>query len=194
MADGADVLAVDLNVVGLAEATVLVSGEPGRCVTLTGNITKDDAPTVINSAGVEAYSGVRILVNSAGTGGAVATHMTVDDDLDRFLDVNLRAPFRMARGLVTAICTGGKGGSIVQLVSTFGIMGVPNSSVYSATKAVVIGLTSNMAAYYGWRPASRHRASPRWDPRSWQSSMASQFDERRRRSLQYQGQGYPRWR
>ena len=103
MADGADVLAVDLNGVGLAETADLVSGEPGRCVTLAGNITEDDAPTAIISAGVEAFGGVRILVDSAGTGGAMATHMTVDDDLDRFLDVNLHALFRMARGAVTAI-------------------------------------------------------------------------------------------
>lgn len=149
MADGADVLAVDLNGDGLAETADLVSEEPGRCVTLTRDITEDDAPTAIVAACVEAFGGVRILINNAGIGGAVATHMTEDDDLDRFLDVNLRALFRMARESVTAIRAGGKGGSIVQLASIFGIMGVPNSSIYSATKAAVIGLTRNMAADYG---------------------------------------------
>ena len=147
--DGADVLAVDLNGDGLAETASLAEAGAGRCATLTRDITEDDAPEAIVAACVEAFGGVRILVNNAGIGGAVAAHMTEDDDLDRFLDVNLRALFRVAREAVTAIRAGGKGGSIVQIASIFGIMGVPNSSIYSATKAAVIGLTRNMAADYG---------------------------------------------
>lgn len=149
MADGADVLAVDLNGDGLEETARLAEAEPGRCVTLIRDITDEDAPEAIVAACLAAFGGVRILVNNAGIGGAVATHMTEDDDLDRFLDVNLRALFRVARETVTAIRAGGKGGSIVQTASIFGIMGVPNSSIYSATKAAVIGLTRNMAADYG---------------------------------------------
>ena len=149
MADGADVLAVDVNADGLAETAALASDAAGRCVTLTRDITDDDAPEAMVAACLEAFGGLRILVNNAGIGGAVATHMTEDEDLDRFLDVNLRALFRIAREAVTAIRAGGKGGSIVQLASIYGIMGVANSSIYSATKAAVIGLTRNMAADYG---------------------------------------------
>jgi NAD(P)-dependent dehydrogenase (short-subunit alcohol dehydrogenase family) len=149
MADGADVLAVDLNGDGLAETARLAAAEPGRCVTLTRDITDDDAPATMVAACLEAFGAMRILVNNAGIGGAVAAHMTEDEDLDRFLDVNLRALFRIARESVTAIRAGGVGGSIVQLASVYGIMGVPGSSVYSATKAAVVGLTRNMAADYG---------------------------------------------
>ena len=37
----------------------------------------------------------------------------------------------------------------MHLASVFGIQGFPTSSVYSATKAALIGLTRNMAADYG---------------------------------------------
>ena len=43
------------------------------------------------------------------------------------------------------------GGSIINIASIFGVLGFPTSSVYSATKAAVIGLTQNMAADYGPR-------------------------------------------
>ena len=79
----------------------------------------------------------------------MAAHKTSDEDLDRILDVNLRALFRMARESIIAIRAGGEGGSIVQLASIFGLMGVRSSSTYAATKAAVVGLTQNMAADYG---------------------------------------------
>ena len=149
LADGANVLAVDKNVQGLAETADLQGYRGGRCVTLARDITYEDAPDAIVAACTEAFGGVRILVNNAGIGASVATHMTDDADLDLFIDVNLRALFRCARAAVTAIREGGEGGTIVQIASVFGIKGAPNSSAYSATKAAVIGLTRNMAADYG---------------------------------------------
>ena len=37
----------------------------------------------------------------------------------------------------------------MHFASVFGLMGFPGSSIYSATKAALIGLTQNMAADYG---------------------------------------------
>lgn len=149
MADGADVLAVDVNAEGLADTADLAKDMPGRCVTLARDITEDDAPEAIVAACLEAFGGLRILINNAGIGGSMAAHKTSDEDLDRILDVNLRALFRMARESIIAIRAGGEGGSIVQLASIFGLMGVRSSSTYAATKAAVVGLTQNMAADYG---------------------------------------------
>jgi len=149
MADGADVLAVDVNAEGLDETRDLARDMPGRCVTLARDITEDDAPEAIVAACLEAFGGLRILVNNAGVGGAAAAHKTEDEDLDHVLDINLRALFRMARESVTAIRAGGEGGSIVQLASVFGLVGARSSSTYAASKAAVVGLTQNMAADYG---------------------------------------------
>ena len=149
LADGANVLAVDKNAQGLAETADLQGDRVGRCVILVRDITNEDAPDAMVATCAEAFGGVQILVNNAGIGASVATHKTDDADLDLFIDVNLRALFRCARAAVTAIREGGEGGTIVQIASVFGIMGAPNSSAYSATKAAVIGLTRNMAADYG---------------------------------------------
>lgn len=160
IADGADVLAVDRNAEGVtetarrAEAGRETEAGPGpsgwgRCVAETRDITDDDAPAAIVQRCQQVFGDVRILVNNAGIGNSRAVHQTTDEDLDRFLDVNLRALFRCAGAAVTAMRAGGQGGVIINIASIFGIMGVPGSSIYSATKAAVIGLTRNMAADYG---------------------------------------------
>ncbi len=149
IADGIHVLAVDRNAEGLETTAGLAAGGPGRCLTMCRDIALDAAPDEMVTACRDTFGGVHILVNNAGIGASVATHLTTDADLDRFLDVNLRALFRCARAAVTAMRDDGQGGVIIQLASIFGIMGVANSSIYSATKAAVIGLTRNMAADYG---------------------------------------------
>ena len=153
LADGADVLAVDKDGNGLAETERLAMSDPavgtGRLVTETRDVTADDTPAAMVAACREAFGSLHILINNAGIGASVSAHLTDDANLDRFLDVNLRALFRCARDCVIAMREGGAGGVIIQLASVFGVVGAQNSSIYSATKAAVIGLTRNMAADYG---------------------------------------------
>lgn len=90
-----------------------------------------------------------ILINNAGIGGAKPAHETEDDELDHFNDINFRSVFRLSRALVRELMACSSGGCIVNLSSIFGLRGFPGSSIYSANKAALIGLTQNMAADYG---------------------------------------------
>ena len=145
--DGADVLAADRDGDG-AEETARRGNGPGRIAMLEADITADDSPARIVAACRERFGAPRILVNNAGIGDARAAHLTDDAALDRYLDVNLRALFRLSRESVAAMTAAG-GGAIVNIASIFGVTGFRGSSAYSATKAAVIGLTRNMAADYG---------------------------------------------
>ncbi len=146
--DGADVLAVDRNEGGAAETATLGNG-PGRIMTMQADITEDTAPAAIVERCTADLGTPRILINNAGIGDSRPAHLTEDDNLDDFLDVNVRALFRLSREGVTAMRAARRGGSIVNLASIFGVTGFRGSSAYSATKAAVIGLTRNMAADYG---------------------------------------------
>ncbi|MBT6274502.1 MAG: SDR family oxidoreductase, partial [Chromatiales bacterium] len=90
-----------------------------------------------------------VLVNNAGVGGRQSVHETDDDDLDLVNDVNLKSVFRFTRAVVADMLSAQRGGCIINLSSVFGVQGFPSSSIYSATKAAMIGLTQNMAADYG---------------------------------------------
>ena len=146
--DGAGVLAVDRNGPG-AEETQRLGNGPGRIVAMESDITADAAPAEIFARCRAELGAPDILVNNAGIGDARPAHLTEDANLDGFLDVNLRALFRLSREAVGVMRAAGRGGAIVNLASIHGISGFRGSSAYSATKAAVIGLTRNMAADYG---------------------------------------------
>ncbi len=147
--DGANVLAVDQNEKGLKETFNLIQPNMGKCEVETMDITKRDAPTLMVESCKRAFGKINILVNNAGIGNSKPLHQTDDEQLDNFIDVNLRALFRFARTAVDYMRCDGNGGVIINLASVFGLIGVPGSSIYSATKAAVVGLTQNMAADYG---------------------------------------------
>ncbi len=149
ISDGADVLAIDRNTEGVNETLDLAKSGPGRCLSETMDITDKNAPETAVKICKNAFGKVSILVNNAGIGNSKAVHQTEDEDLDNFIDINLRALFRFAKAVVTEMREGNKGGVIINLASVYGLMGVPGSSIYSATKAAVVGLTRNMAADYG---------------------------------------------
>lgn len=146
--DGADVLAVDRDEGGVADTAKQGNG-PGRILTMQADVSNDAAPREIVGHCRSELGAPRILVNNAGIGDARPAHLTEDDNLDGFLDVNLRALFRLSRETVGAMRDAANGGAIVNIASIFGITGFRGSSAYSATKAAVIGLTRNMAADYG---------------------------------------------
>ena len=149
VSEGADVLAIDRNGDTAAETARLAGNGPGRCVHVQSDVAENSSPADMVARCVAEFGNPRILINNAGVGAAKPVHATEDADLDRFIDVNIRALFRYAKEGVKAMRAGGEGGCIVNIASVFGIMGFPGSSIYSASKAAVIGLTRNMAADYG---------------------------------------------
>ena len=146
--DGAHVLAVDKSDDGARETAELGGNGPGIIEPYPVDITGEAAPGEIVGACAGHFDTPGILVNNAGIGAAQPAHETEDHDLDRFLDVNFRALFRISRDCVKEMMERG-GGAILNISSVYGLRGFPTSSVYSATKAAVVGLTQNMAADYG---------------------------------------------
>lgn len=141
--EGHRVIAVDLNEAALADVEALGDG---RIATLALDLTRDDAPALAMSFARKKFGPVQILVNNAGIGAAKSVDLTSDDEFDRFVSINLRSVFRMSREALRGMQAGA---SIVNVASTFGLMGYPGSSSYAATKAGLVGLTRQMAVDYG---------------------------------------------
>ena len=150
-ARGADVLVVDKDETGAEETVHLASNAPGRLKIAALDVTAPNAPTAIVQECKQALNAPTVLVNNAGIGAAAPVHETDDDALDRFDDVNLRSVFRVTRAVVNDMLEHERSGVIINISSIFGLRGFPTSSIYSATKAALIGLTQNMAADYGPR-------------------------------------------
>lgn len=79
---------------------------------------------------------VDILVNCAGSGrfAPLAEHSA--EDIDRLIDVNVRAPIALTTAVLPGMRQRGRG-RVVNVTSIAGRLGVPNETVYSATKGAV---------------------------------------------------------
>lgn len=121
-------------------------GDPGRIATLAIDITGDEAPRRIVELAVRRWGRIDFLVNNAGVGSPKPLHEADDANLDQFLDVMLRAPFRLAREALPHMPPGS---AIINISSTFGVVGGLRGGAYSAAKAGLDGLTRHIACQYG---------------------------------------------
>lgn len=151
--EGARVLAVDIDAVGLAGLP-----QDERMQVLQADVTAADAPARIAQTCVERFGGVRVLVNNAGLGNCPPFHETDDAAYDKWLDINLRSNFMITRACFPHLLE--SGGVICNIASTLGVVGYRRQAVYSMAKAGVIGLTRNLAADYAHRGLRVNAVAP----------------------------------
>jgi NAD(P)-dependent dehydrogenase (short-subunit alcohol dehydrogenase family) len=114
--------------------------------TLPIDVTQDDAPGRAVALAMSRFGRLDYLVNNAGRGSPKPVHETDDETLDSSLDLMLRAPFRFTRQALEAMQSGS---SIVNVSSTYALVGGLRGGAYSAAKAGLIGLTTHVACQYG---------------------------------------------
>jgi NAD(P)-dependent dehydrogenase (short-subunit alcohol dehydrogenase family) len=121
-------------------------GDPGRVATLAIDLTADDAPKRIAELAVSRWGGIDFLVNNAGVGRPKPLHETDDETLDYFLGLMLRAPFRLAREVLPHMKPGS---AIINITSTYAVVGGLRGGAYSAAKGGLTALTTHIACQYG---------------------------------------------
>ena len=135
-AEGARVLATDVNAATLADLALL--GLETRLLDVR------DASSV--AAGIDAAGPLNALFNCAGFVAAGSILDCSQEDWDFSFDLNVTSMFRMCKAALPGMIANG-GGSIINMASAVSsIIGAPNRFVYGATKAAVIGLTKGIAA------------------------------------------------
>lgn len=120
--------------------------DPARVATLAVDLTDDDAPRRIVDLAVERWGHIDFLINNAGVGSPKPLHETDDETLDYFLGLMLRAPFRLAREVLPHMAPGS---AIINVTSTFAVVGGLRGGAYSAAKGGLTALTTHIACQYG---------------------------------------------
>jgi meso-butanediol dehydrogenase/(S,S)-butanediol dehydrogenase/diacetyl reductase len=121
-------------------------GDPARLATLSVDVTTKDAPQAIVQCALDRFGSVDFVINNAGVGSPKPLHETDDETLDGFLDIMLRAPFRLCREAVGHMPPGS---GFVNVTSTFAMIGGRRGGAYSAAKGGLKSLTEHMACEYG---------------------------------------------
>ena len=109
--------------------------------------SKDDWDSAVKQT-LENFGGLDILVNNAGISQRKLVHETTVDEWDRVQDINSKGVFLGTKAVIPAMRAGG-GGSIVNISSIAGIVGLTSSASYSASKGAVRLLTKSTAVQYG---------------------------------------------
>lgn len=143
--EGASLLLVDLLEDKLAEATAAI-GENAKLLAL--DVTGRDAPDQVVRAAQSEFGKIDILVNNAGVAISGTIEEFDDAQWDRTLNVNLTAPFRLARAIVPEMAKNGYG-RVVNISSMNGSIGMRGDTAYAVTKAGLEALTRAIAVDYG---------------------------------------------
>jgi NAD(P)-dependent dehydrogenase (short-subunit alcohol dehydrogenase family) len=112
-----------------------------------GNMADEADVQRVVAAHRERFGRLDVLVNCAGVGFGAPVGEMVTKRVDLQLDVNLRAPvlfYRECADLLRAAGAEHRNALVVNLSSISGKSGQPWLSVYSATKAALIGFTQAM--------------------------------------------------
>lgn len=167
---GANIAVVDLDAAKSEESAMHISDEFGvKCAGFGCDVSDSDSVRQTVEAVTAKFGHIDILHNNAATKGPDLKAMFAPfeeytlETWRNIMAVNLDGVFLMAQAVCKQMVQQGKGGSIIQTASIYGIMGpdqriyagaeymgvnINSPAVYSASKAGVVGLTKWLATYY----------------------------------------------
>lgn len=120
-------------------------------IVVQADVADDEQCRMLVDKTLEKWGRVDALVNNAGT-TKFNPHGNLDglskEDFLHIYSVNTVGPYQMTRAVVPAMRTGGCG-SIVNVSSVAGVMGVGSSVAYAASKGALITMTLSLARALG---------------------------------------------
>ena len=143
---GADLALLDRTTGELGETRAAVEAFGRRAVVAAVDVSDGTSIRRAASEVLAAFDGrADILVNNAGIAGRQSILETTEEEWDRVIDTNLRGTFLCTQAFVPPMIARGHG-RIVNLGSTFGLVGHPNRAAYAASKGGIMQLTRQFAA------------------------------------------------
>jgi NAD(P)-dependent dehydrogenase (short-subunit alcohol dehydrogenase family) len=133
----------------------------GEAIGHVGNIADESVVDALVRTVYNAWGRADVLVNNAGISLISPAETTSLGDYRRVLEVNLVAPFLLAKAFGTKMLAARRG-SIINVASIAGLVGIADRAAYNASKHGLIGLTRTLAAEWGGRGVRVNAVCPGW--------------------------------
>ena len=152
---------------GLDWSLVLLDLQPidtsgySSALSLAGDITDEIFVQSAAKQTIEKFGRVDALVNNAGISCITSALDTSAEMYRKVIDVNLVAPFLLAKAFGGLMLAAGCG-SVVNVASVAGLQGVADRSAYNASKHGLIGLTRTLAVEWGAKGVRVNAVCPGW--------------------------------
>lgn len=145
--EGACVAAADIAAAAVEETAALIRAAGGCCTPIVANVTDADSVAAM-VAQASAIGPLKVACNCAGIAGAAAKLGDYPlDEWHKVIAIDLTGVFLSMRAELPAMVAAG-GGSIVNIASIAGHVGLNGAAPYVAAKHGVIGLTQTAALEY----------------------------------------------
>jgi NAD(P)-dependent dehydrogenase (short-subunit alcohol dehydrogenase family) len=142
--EGARVTLADKNHELLDEVVREITDAGGTAIGIGTDVSNEASIQRMVEQTAEEFGGLNIMFANAGISGRFDLETVNCEDFDRIMHVNLRGPFLCAKYAVPKIADSG-GGSVIFTASELALVGSPGASVYSASKAGLIGMARGLA-------------------------------------------------
>ncbi len=146
---GAKVVVADMNVEGGNKTIRLIKEAGGDAIFVKCDVSKAAEVEAMVNKGVETYGRLDYAFNNAGIEGLRTPIVDYQEEIwDRVISINLTGVWLCMKYEVSQMLKQGCG-AIVNTSSAAGLIGIPGSTAYTASKHGVIGLTKTVALEYG---------------------------------------------
>lgn len=146
---GALVYVVECNEADGAETVSKIGQRGGEARLAVVDIAKEfECQSLVQRVLAENGRRCDVLVNNAGIGHVGTILTTEPSDLERLWQINLRGAYYLSRAVMPAMIER-LAGSIINLASVAGVMGMESRFAYTVTKHAVVGMTRAMAMDHG---------------------------------------------
>jgi NAD(P)-dependent dehydrogenase (short-subunit alcohol dehydrogenase family) len=147
-AAGATVAIGDTNADGAQRTVEEIQSAGGTASFRSCDVAEPDQVAALVNAAVADFGRIDVLVNDAGiSGGSRRLHELDIDAWDRTIAVNLRGTFLCARAAIPHLLRQPRS-AMVNIASTYGIIGAPLAPSYCASKGGIVNLTRQLAVDY----------------------------------------------
>jgi NAD(P)-dependent dehydrogenase (short-subunit alcohol dehydrogenase family) len=141
------------------EATRKRAERYSAAVAIPGNLTDLDFLAFGVERVAEAFGGIDVLVNNAGTAQNAGIETITPAEFDRIMAINIRVPFFLTQKVLPYLKRS-DAATVINIASVVAHAGYPMQSVYSASKHAILGFTKSLAREYYKEGIRVHAISP----------------------------------
>jgi len=141
-----------------------LAGELRDARAVACDLAAPGASAALVERALDHYGQIDVVVNNAGVDHTESALEESLDDFRRELEVNLVAPFELARLAARSMIEAGRGGSIVNIASILGLVGVgqiPDAG-YAASKGGLVNMTRELSAQWARKGVRVNTIAPGW--------------------------------
>ena len=142
---GANLLLVNRNAAEGETAARQISQEYGiKAISFTADITSQAQTEAMATMAMTVFGKIDILINSAGINIRGPIDEVSQTDFNKVMTVNVNGTWLCCRAVTPYMKKNGSG-SIINLASTLGLVGLANRTPYTASKGAVVQMTRALA-------------------------------------------------